>query len=116
MEKADEKEKIVVFKLITDSACSKCGEKLGKGRLLRVKKTEPLCLECAGLSHLLFLPSGNAALTRRAKRYSEISAVVVKFSRARKRYERQGLLVTEAALDRAEAECLTDADPKHVRR
>lgn len=116
MEKANENEKIVVFKLITDSACSECGEELGRGRLLRVEKTRPLCLECAGLSHLLFLPGGNAKLTRRAKRYSDISAVVVKFSRARKRYERQGLLVSEAALDRAEAECLADADAQDVRR
>lgn len=116
MEKANENEKIVVFKLMTVSACSECGEELGRGRLLRVEKSRPLCLKCAGLSHLLFLPSGNANLTRRAKRYSDISAVVVKFSRARKRYERRGLLVTEAALDRAETECLADAVAKDVRR
>jgi len=35
---------------------------------------------------------------------------VLKWSRARKRYERQGLLVEEAALQRAEQECLDDAD------
>jgi hypothetical protein len=42
--------------------------------------------------------------------------VVVRFSRARKRYERQGVLVEEAALERAEAECLADSDARARRR
>ena len=47
---------------------------------------------------LVFQPSGDAALTRRANKNSRLSAVVVRFSRARKRYERQGILVEEDAL------------------
>jgi len=42
--------------------------------------------------------------------------VVVRFSRARKRYERQGILVEDAALDRAETECLADEDARARRR
>jgi hypothetical protein len=42
--------------------------------------------------------------------------VVVRFSRARKRYERQGVLLEEAALERAEEECLEDADRRGRRR
>src|SRR5437867_2062346 len=95
---------IVVFKIITPSVCSECGEELGKGRLLRVENGNPLCMGCADLDHLLFLSSGDAALTRRSKKYSDLSAVVVKFSRARRRYERQGLLVESGALERAEKE------------
>jgi hypothetical protein len=53
----------------------------------------PLCLACADLDHLAFLPAGNTALTRRAKRAGGLSAVVVRFSRAPKRYERQGILI-----------------------
>jgi hypothetical protein len=53
------------------------------------------------MDHLVFLPSGDAGLTRRAHRTSELSAVVVRFSRSRKRYERQGLLVENAALTHA---------------
>jgi hypothetical protein len=45
-----------------------------------------------------------------------LSAIVLKWSRARKRYERQGLLVEEAALQRAEQECLLDADLRARRR
>ncbi|MDO8754605.1 MAG: DUF2293 domain-containing protein, partial [Anaerolineales bacterium] len=49
-------------------------------------------------------------LTRRSAKYSTLSAVVLQWSRARKHYERQGLLVEESALQRAEQECLEDAD------
>jgi len=96
---------IVVFEILRDSACAECGEELGKGRFLRVEKERPLCLSCADLAHLVFLASGDAALTRRAGRYSSLKAVVVRFSRSRNRYERQGVLVDEAALARNTINC-----------
>jgi hypothetical protein len=76
----------------------------------------PVCMSCADLAHLVFLASGDAALTRRARKHSRLSAVLVRFSRARKRYERQGVLVEEAAIEQAEAECLADADARARRR
>lgn len=76
----------------------------------------PLCMRCADMDHLVFLAAGDAALTRRARRASRLSAVVVRFSRARKRYERQGILVEEGALERAEAECLADEQARARRR
>ena len=76
----------------------------------------PLCLACADMDHLLFLPSGDAALTRRAKAGSRLSAVVVRFSRGPGRFERQGILVEEQALERAEQECLADEDARSCRR
>jgi hypothetical protein len=45
----------------------------------------------------------------------DLSAVVVRFSRARGRYERQGVLIEEAALELAEKECLADADVRAAR-
>jgi hypothetical protein len=107
---------IVVFWIVRDSACAECGETLGKGRFLRMEAGRPLCLSCADLAHLVFLERGNTALTGRATRHSALHAVVVRFSRARKRYERQGVLVEEAALERAEAECLSDADAREAAR
>jgi hypothetical protein len=68
------------------------------------------------MDHLAFLASGDAALTRRAKRASRLSAVVVRFSRARGRYERQGILVEESAIERAEAEWLADEEARARRR
>jgi hypothetical protein len=81
-----------------------------------MENERPLCASCADLDHLCFLPRGNVALTRRARKYSKLSPVVVRFSRARKRYERQGVLVEEEALARAEQECLEDADERAVAR
>jgi type II secretory pathway component HofQ len=76
----------------------------------------PLCMGCADLDHLVFLPAGDAALSRRARKASRLSAVVVRFSRARKRYERQGILVEEAALRQAEMQCLADEEARARRR
>jgi hypothetical protein len=76
----------------------------------------PLCLDCADLGHLMFLPAGDAALTRRAAKASSLSAVVVRWSRTRKRYERQGTLVEEQALALAEQQCLSDEDARIRRR
>jgi hypothetical protein len=68
------------------------------------------------MSHLVFLPAGDAALTRRSKAGSRLSAVVVRFSRSRGRYERQGILIEEHALERAEQECLADEQLRERRR
>ena len=92
-------QEIVVFIANRDSTCGECGESLGRKAWIRLAGDKgALCLSCADLDHLAFLPSGDTALTRRAKKYSGLSAVVLQWSRARKRYERQGLLVEEAAL------------------
>lgn len=94
--------------------CTECGE-TSQG-LLFMEDPGPLCLTCTDLDHLVFLPSGDAALTRRAKKESRLSAVVVRFSTTRKRYERQGVMVEESALDEAERQCLTDEEARARRR
>lgn len=106
-----------VFISHQDSTCDECHEHLGHGAWITlVEGKGALCLSCADMDHLLFLPAGDAALTRRAGKYSTLAAVVLKWSRARKRYERQGILVEESALQRAEQECLADEDLRARRR
>jgi len=110
-------EPLKVFISHRDSTCDECGEELGHRAWITLNREKgALCLTCADLDHLLFLPSGNVALTRRAGKYSTLTAVVLKWSRARKWYERQGLLVTEEAVERAERECLADQDLRERRR
>lgn len=101
-----------MFSIVQASACSECGADLARGELLRLERDQPLCMNCADLDQLVFLPRGDAALTRRAGKHSALRAVVVRFTRARKRYERQGILVEEQALEQAEQECLADADAR----
>ena len=100
---------LVVISALRTWTCTVCS---GTGELLNMEGPGPVCLVCADLDHLVFLPAGNAALTRRARKASALSAVVVRFSRSRGRYERQGLLVEDAALDQAEQECLADEEAR----
>lgn len=104
---------LVVIWSVKDWTCTSCGD---TGELLFMESAGPLCLDCSDLGHLLFLPSGDAALTRRAKKASQLSAVVVRWSRSRKRYERQGILAEAEAIERAENECLADAEARARRR
>ena len=104
---------LVIIQPIRDWACAECG---GTGDLLRMDDAGPLCLTCADLDHLVFLPAGDAALTRRATKASSLSAVVVRWSRARKRYKRQGVMVEDPALVLAEEQCLSDKDARMRRR
>jgi hypothetical protein len=85
-------------------------------RLLVLEEGVPRCLDCVDLGHLVFLPRGDTALTRRSREESALSAVVVRFNRRRSRYERQGVLVEEEALARAEERCLADAEARRRRR
>ena len=105
---------LVVVSPVKDFTCCVCGT-FGGG-LLMMEDSGPVCMSCADMDHLVFLASGDAALTRRAKANSRLSAVVVRFSRSRGRYERQGLLVEENALERAEQRCLADEEARARRR
>jgi len=108
---------LTVFIARRDVTCGECGEPLGRHAWITLDRERgALCLACADLDHLVFLPAGNTALTRRAKKRSTLSAVVLEWSRARERYERQGLLVEEAGLAQAEQECLADAEARERRR
>ena len=105
---------LVVVLPLKAFTCVGCGRT--DAEMLMMEDAGPICTACADLDHLIFLPSGDATLTRRAKKASRLSAVVVRFSRTRKRYERQGLLVEEAAVEQAEQQCLSDEEARARRR
>jgi len=115
-ESSPEAKELVVFDILRESECADCGKKMPRGDFLFMEGGRPHCLSCADLDHLVYLPRGDTALTRRARKHSTLSAVVVRFSRSRKRYERQGVLVEPCALEQAEQECSADADERSVRR
>jgi len=96
VEKASRAPELVVIQPLNDTwKCHRCG---GTGDLLIMESPGPACLRCAGLDDLQFLSAGDALLTRRAKAKSPRHVVVVRFSKTRRRYERQGLLVEPHAL------------------
>ncbi len=115
-EATGEARELLVFRVRRDTRCGECDVELERGSLLRVEGGRALCLACADLDHLEYLSRGDAALTRRARARSTLQAVVLEWSRSRKRYERQGVVVESAALRQAEEECLADADLRARRR
>ncbi|WP_410654512.1 DUF2293 domain-containing protein [Amycolatopsis sp. lyj-112] len=104
---------LIAWVALEDWTCADCG---GTGDLLFLENEAKHCLDCADLGHLVFLPSGDATLTRRAKKASRLSAVVMRFNRPRKRQERQGILIEEEALRAAEEQCYADEDVRERRR
>ncbi|WP_410602234.1 DUF2293 domain-containing protein [Amycolatopsis sp. lyj-90] len=104
---------LMVSVALQDWTCADCG---GTGDLQFVENEKPHCLDCADLGHLVFLPAGDTALTRRAKKASRLSAVVTRFNRSRKRHDRQGILVEDSALRDAEEQCFADEDVRERRR
>lgn len=85
--------------------CSRCSRATDRFLVDPVR-----CLACAGLDKLVYLPSGDPALTRRSKPV----AVVLVFRKNRK--ERQGSLVTPENLAAARASCENDAERRKARR
>jgi hypothetical protein len=114
VERASRPPDLVVISPVRDWTCTGCGAE--NAGFLVMEDAGPLCLDCADLDALVFLPAGDAALTHRAKKASGLSAVVVRWSRSRRRYERQGILVEEEALRAAEESCLADEDVRRRQR
>jgi hypothetical protein len=79
-------ELVAISPLNRDWKCHRCG---GMTDFLMMEDGGPSCMNCVRLGDLVFLPAGDANVTRRVKAKSLRSAVVVRFSRSRKRYERQ---------------------------
>ena len=105
-------ELVVIHPLDSLWTCHRCG---GTGDLLVMENPGPACLRCVGLDDLEFLSAGNALLTRRAKAKSVRHAVVVRFSKSRGRYERQGLLLEPQALAEVQRKCKPCPARCHVR-
>ena len=97
--------------------CAGCGLDVGRGTFIVITAELGVrCLACAGFADLQYLPAGDPALSRRALAGSLRSAVVVEFSRSRKRHERRGVLVESSALVAAQEACEADAPRRAAAR
>jgi hypothetical protein len=115
--KANKVPDLLVYQVTSkQSECGECNAELFSGDLIMLEGDAALCLSCADMDHLEFLPSGDAAMTRRSKKASPLSAIVMRFNQRRKRYQRMGMLVTSAAIDAAEQQCDADAEQRAERR
>ena len=64
---------LLVIQPIRRKHCADC--RRGPLPLLLLEDGAPRCLDCADLGHLVFLPRGDTALTRRSREESGLSAV-----------------------------------------
>jgi len=97
--------------------CDACTLELARGEFIAMDRAHGIrCIKCARLDGLVYLPAGDVALTRRALALSARSAVVLKFSRARRRKERQGVLVEQIAIEQAELANTRDEARRELQR
>jgi len=59
--------KIAGFATPRDLRCSQCQADLPHGSFLLIENREPLCLTCAELDHLVYVPRGSPAEPRRSE-------------------------------------------------
>lgn len=117
IKKLTEKPELRVFiKTSSDSECDKCQKLIYQKNIMYSEANKAYCLKCVNLDTLTFLGSGDATLSRRARKNSHKFAAVVEFNKRRKRYERRGILVEQLAIDAAEMECNNDASTRAVSR
>lgn len=90
--------------------CIDCGKSIQKGKsfVAESENHKGTCFNCSPFVGYVMLPPGNAAMTRRSKKHSTLCGVVLAWNQRRKRYERQGQLVEEIAIEKARLECEKD--------
>lgn len=111
------REDIKVFGASKAVRCNDCKKIFCKKSLIvPYKDKKVLCLKCSGLDNLSLLPSGDVALTRRAKKYSKRYAIVFNGVKRRNRFERLGILVEAKAIIKAKSECSADAGKRKIER
>ena len=94
--------------------CDECGRR--GVLLLRGRKGATTCQDCAGLGHLVFVATGDAALTRLVRKASPRCAVVVRWNSLRYRFDRQGLLADNHAVEVAALQRLSEVTEGHQER
>jgi len=96
--------------------CNQCYKAIAKGHhfVAETEKNKGTCLKCSTFRSFSFLPSGDAAMTRRSKKHSTRCGVVQQWNHRRKRYERKGQFVELNAILLAKKECEADKGKREV--
>ena len=95
-------------------SCSGCLKPIPKGDrfVAESEQSKGTCFQCSPFTAYTLLPPGNAAMTRRSKKYSDLCGVVLGWNQRRKRFERKGQFVEASAIEKARQECEAD---QHIR-
>lgn len=98
-------------------SCKKCKNSIPKGKAFVAEKEDynGLCIRCSPFANYTLLPSGDAALTRRSKKHSELCGVLLFWNQRRRRYERKGQYVEASAIATAKKECEADEKERSLK-
>jgi len=96
--------------------CNQCYKAITKGHhfVAETEKNKGTCLKCSSFRSYSFLPSGDAAMTRRSKKHSSRCGVVQQWNHRRKRYERKGQFIELKAIALAKQECEADKEKRAI--
>ena len=112
-----ESKDIIVFVSSKETKCDDCAQLISKNEFIKLtRERKAYCMACSDLDHLIFLPSGDACISRRARKYSILNAIVMQWSKSRRRNERQGILAEEDAITKAEEDCLDDFEIREIQK
>jgi len=92
-------------------SCQRCKRpvKLGEKFVAESEEHRGTCFKCSPYVNAAFLEPGDAAMTRRSKKYSSFCGVLYAWNKRRKRFERKGQYVEAEAIELARKECELDA-------
>lgn len=98
-------------------ACFKCKKPIARGNAFVAEKEDynGTCLACSPFAKYTLLPPGNAALTRRSKKHSDLCGVLQQWNNRRRRYERKGQYVEASAITLAKQECDADEEKRAIK-
>lgn len=91
-------------------SCQRCKRpvRFGEKFVAASEEHRGTCFKCSPYANADFLESGDAAMTRRSKKYSNICGVLYAWNKRRRRFERKGQYVEASAIEQARKECLLD--------
>lgn len=97
--------------------CKTCGKDIPLGHAFvgETEKSRGTCLKCSPFIRYTLLPPGDAAMTRRSKKYSSLCGVLLAWNHRRKRYERRGQYVEAIAIIKAREECEADKATRTIK-
>lgn len=96
--------------------CNQCYKAIAKGQhyVAETEKNKGTCLKCSTFRSFSFLPSGDAAMTRRSKKHSSRCGIVQQWNPRRKRYERKGQFIELSSIALAKQECDADKEKRAI--
>lgn len=105
----------LIILLQKQDSCVRCRNALAVGDIAQLAGKRVICQNCCGWGGYVWVPSGDATLTRRLGK-SGLAVAVKAWNKRKNRWERRGTLAPEDVLADAQASCAMDEDQRAITR